>query len=71
MNKLPYKVKEIINMFALATMNDYEPLQIFNEIVYYEPSQFSNIKLINARSICCAKTSSLPNPNDFSKISAP
>jgi hypothetical protein len=49
MNKLPYACKELINLFALDKIKDYETLQEFNKICNYEPCEYSDIKLRNAK----------------------
>lgn len=48
MNKLPYVVKELINLFALNTFTDYEMLCEFNKIIDYKPCKYSNEKLLLA-----------------------
>ncbi len=48
MDKLPYKAKELINLFALNTFKDYEALCEFNKIADYKPCKYSNEKLLLA-----------------------
>lgn len=46
--KLPYFVKERINLFVLNKFSDYEPLQEFNKICDYVPCKHSDIKMQRA-----------------------
>ena len=48
---LPYACKELINLYALNQIKDYEPLQEFNKICDYKPCSYSCIKLKNADKI--------------------
>lgn len=50
MQNLPYKIKELINMYTLDKIKDFEPLQKFNEICEYKPCSYSPAKLQKAKS---------------------
>ena len=58
MEKLPYRVKELINLFALKTYKDYERLVVFNEICDYKPCEYSPLKLQNAEANYVVNTKS-------------
>jgi len=40
--KLPYYCKELINMYTLNKLSDYDALKEFNKICDYEPCEYSN-----------------------------
>lgn len=42
---LPYRVKEMINMFAFDSIESFDKLVVFNKICDYKPCKYSNEKL--------------------------
>jgi len=45
LTELPYNIKEIINLYCLNKISDYNTIQTFNKICNYEPCAYSNIKI--------------------------
>ena len=68
MEKLPYRVKELINLFALKTYKDYERLVVFNEICDYKPCEYSPLKLQNAEANYVVNTNSFIERIDHDSI---
>lgn len=41
MKNLPYRVKELINLYAIRTLKNYESVFEFNKMIDYEPCEYS------------------------------